>query len=212
MATGWKDALMADTGAPWNLPYPLPSDLVRDGADAIKDLAEATATGLSNIPNYVIEVKSAIFTGTQTVVLNAGLDAAVTNLSITHEVADASNRLIISAFLGAAANNANSGDGRVGLAIHDGTGLIGAGNADGNRARVTAGGSVTGSGTGGVVTMPSATFVHTPGAGSKTYTVRAVNISTLNGNTIQINRNEDDSNNANTPRSISSLIIMEIGP
>ena len=37
---------MADTGAPWNLPYPLPTDLVRDGADAIKDLAEATADGL----------------------------------------------------------------------------------------------------------------------------------------------------------------------
>ena len=41
---------MADTGLPWELPYPLPTDLVRDGADAIKDLAEATATGLSNIP------------------------------------------------------------------------------------------------------------------------------------------------------------------
>ena len=39
---------MADTGPPWNLPFPLPTDLVRDGADAIKDLAEATATGLTN--------------------------------------------------------------------------------------------------------------------------------------------------------------------
>lgn len=38
---------MADTGAPWNLPYPLSTDLVRDGAQAIEDLAEATATGLS---------------------------------------------------------------------------------------------------------------------------------------------------------------------
>jgi hypothetical protein len=41
---------MADTGAPWNLPYPLGTDLVRDGAQAIQDLAEAAATGLSNIP------------------------------------------------------------------------------------------------------------------------------------------------------------------
>jgi len=38
---------MSDTGSPWNLPYPLPTDLVRDGAQAIEDLAEATATGLS---------------------------------------------------------------------------------------------------------------------------------------------------------------------
>jgi hypothetical protein len=38
---------MATTGAPWNLPYPLDTDLVIDGAQAIQDLAEATATGLT---------------------------------------------------------------------------------------------------------------------------------------------------------------------
>jgi hypothetical protein len=37
---------MADTGAPWNLPYPLDTDLVRDGAQAIEDLAVAVASGL----------------------------------------------------------------------------------------------------------------------------------------------------------------------
>ena len=42
---------MADTGLPWELPYPLNTDLVRDGADAIKDLAEATATGLTAAGN-----------------------------------------------------------------------------------------------------------------------------------------------------------------
>jgi hypothetical protein len=39
---------MADTGLPWELPYPLPTDLVRDGAAAIQALAEATANGLDN--------------------------------------------------------------------------------------------------------------------------------------------------------------------
>ena len=42
---------MSDTGAPWNLPYPLASDLVRDGAADIEALAEATATGLSAAGN-----------------------------------------------------------------------------------------------------------------------------------------------------------------
>jgi hypothetical protein len=37
---------MADTGAPYNLPYPLPTDLVIDGAQAIQDLAEAVDDGL----------------------------------------------------------------------------------------------------------------------------------------------------------------------
>jgi len=35
------------TGAPWNLPYPEDTDLVRDGAGDIEALAVATATGLS---------------------------------------------------------------------------------------------------------------------------------------------------------------------
>jgi hypothetical protein len=38
---------MPDTGAPWNLPYPSPSDLVRDAPQAFEDLAVATAAGLS---------------------------------------------------------------------------------------------------------------------------------------------------------------------
>lgn len=37
---------MADTGAPWNLPYPLDTDLVKDGAEAIEDLALAVDAGL----------------------------------------------------------------------------------------------------------------------------------------------------------------------
>jgi hypothetical protein len=42
---------MATTGSPWNLPYPIPTDLVRDGADAIKDLAEDTAAALTTAAN-----------------------------------------------------------------------------------------------------------------------------------------------------------------
>jgi hypothetical protein len=52
---------MADTGAPYFLPYPENTDLVRDGADAIKDLAEALAQALEDIP--VTEKRIAAFTG-----------------------------------------------------------------------------------------------------------------------------------------------------
>jgi hypothetical protein len=38
---------MATTGAPWNLPYPLDTDLVIDGASDIEDLADGVAAGLS---------------------------------------------------------------------------------------------------------------------------------------------------------------------
>jgi hypothetical protein len=197
---------MADTGAPWNLPYPLSTDLVRDGAQAIEDLADAVASGLS-AAGGLVAVKSAIFTGTQTASVTAGSNVAVTDLTITHEVADPANRLIISAFLGAAASN--EGFGRVGLAISDGTNLIAIGAAGGSRTQVTAGGSVYSTTSDLRVTMPSVTFVHTPGAGSKTYTVRAVNIQT-GTQTLYINRNQSDADTASNSRSVSSIVIQEV--
>jgi hypothetical protein len=197
---------MADTGAPWNLPYPLGTDLVKDGAQAIQDLAEAAATGL-NAAGGLVAVKSALFSGTQTNSTAAGANFAVTSLSITHAVADASNKLIISAFFGSAATSDSQGT--VGLAIHDGTGLIAIGDAVGSRTRLTSGGLTFAGTDARITTMPSVTFVHTPGAGSKTYTVRAINIDEST-RTIYINRTQDDSNRGGRQRAVSSLVIQEV--
>ena len=163
-------------------------------------------SGLSGFGGLVA-VKSAIFTGTQSGSVAASGNLAVTDLSITHEVADASNKLIISAFIGAAASSTTSG--AVGIAVHDGSSLIAIGDADGSRTRVTAGGTVSASGSNSIVTMPSVTFVHTPGAGEKTFTVRAIN---FNGSTrtLYINRREDDGNVAGASRAVSSLVIQEV--
>jgi len=155
----------------------------------------------------LVEVKSALFTGTQSASVTGGDNVAVTDLSITHEVADASNKLIISAFLGAASNNV--GFGNVGLAVHDGTGLIAVGASPGSRAAVTAGGATVGTGSETIATMPSVTFVHTPGAGSKTYTVRAININTAT-DTVHINRAESDTDVGTRFRAVSSLVIQEV--
>ena len=198
---------MADTGAPWNLPFPLPTDLVRDGADAIKDLAEATADGLT-AAGGLVAVKSAIFTGTQDASVLAGDNLAVTDLEITHALADASNKLIISAFLGAAAST--GGFGNVGIAVHDGTGLIAIGENPGNRSGVSAGGRISPTISFLNVTMPSVTFVHTPNTtDSRTYTVRAVNIRN-DTRTLFINRSENDSDSASQSRGVSSLVIQEV--
>ena len=84
---------MADTGAPWNLPYPLPTDLVRDGADAIKDLAEATAAGLDAAgnpgigSNVVQTVKTDTFTTTSSSFTEVtGLTATITPSSNTSKI------------------------------------------------------------------------------------------------------------------------------
>ena len=84
---------MADTGPPWDLPYPLPTDLVRDGADAIKDLAEATATGLSLAgnegigPNAVVATTTTDFTTTDTAYQDVtGLEVTITPSTDTARV------------------------------------------------------------------------------------------------------------------------------
>jgi hypothetical protein len=42
---------MPDTGAPWNIPYAAPADLVRDWPDLSEDVAEAVADGLDAAGN-----------------------------------------------------------------------------------------------------------------------------------------------------------------
>jgi len=182
---------MPDTGAPWNIPYVESTDLVSDWPADSLALANAIDSGL-DAAGGLVAVKHALFTGTQTNSTAGGANFAITDLSITHEVADASNKLIISAFIGTAGSSA--GNGRVGLAIFDGTNFVNLPVGAGARSELAAGGQVSATTDTAVATMPSISFVHTPGAGSKTYTVEAINISGAT-QTIYINRSEVDANN-----------------
>jgi len=80
---------VSDTGAPWNLPYPLPADLVRDGADAIKDLAEAVADELAAGigTNIVQTVKNDAFsTSAASYTAVTGVSVSITPTSATSKV------------------------------------------------------------------------------------------------------------------------------
>lgn len=176
------------------------------------DVASGSSLDLSNgatLPaGSIIAVKHALKTGTQaTGGIAAGGNTIVTDLTLTHEVANASNKLIISAFLGAAANSDQAG--QVGIAIHDGTSLIGVGDSADSRTLVGAGGRAVGTRDSQAVTMPSVTFVYAPGSGSKTYTVRAINIRP-GTETLYINRDESDGDSAGSTRAVSSLVIQEV--
>jgi len=198
---------MADTGAPWNIPFVTPTDNPRVFPAADEAQALAIAAGL-DAAGGLVEVKTAILTTTQSNSTAAAGNFTITGLSITHEVADPANRLIILASVGVAASTAQEGN--VGIAVYqDGT-AIGVGTSTGsNRVPVMAGGSVSGATGNFVVTMPSGHFVHTPGAGSKVYTLRALNNRNAT-QTIYINRAEADLDQQFFTRGISSLTIMEV--
>jgi len=199
---------MPDTGAPWNIPYFENADLVSDWpADSLL-VANAVAAGLS-AAGGLVAVKNALFTGTQSNSTAAGANFAVTSLSITHTLADASNKLILIAHIGV--NGHSNGSRFPAFAFaSDGT-LIGVGGADGSRIRVASGGKssiLVGVGDVGIpqaitlVTLPNDTSSHV-------YTVRGINVDNAT-TTVYVNRSGNDANDAFTARGSSSFILMEV--
>ena len=105
----------------------------------------------------------------------------------------------------------SSGAPAQGIALHDGTNLIGIGNAAGSRPRVAAGGITS-------QTYPiehslnlAIHIVYTPGdTSSRTFSVHAINNYTSNPDTLYVNRSEDDRDLLNFSRGSSSLTLMEV--
>jgi len=169
--------------------------------------ADGTVDGAAPLGGLVA-VKHALFTGVQTNSTASGANFAVTSLSVTHTLADAANKLVISAYFGSASTSV--GTGRLGIAVADDGTLITVGASPGSRIPVTAGGKVSPSSDGQLVTMPAFTFVYEPGdTAEHTYTVRAINIDGST-RTISINQSEDDENQPSASRTTSGLVVMEV--
>jgi hypothetical protein len=199
---------MPDTGAPWNIPYVDPTDLVRDYPQASEDLADAIADGL-DAAGGLVAVKTTLFTSTQSNSTAAGANFAITNLSITHTLADAANKLVFLAFVGAATASTTN-EGRVGIAVADNGTLIQIGNAASSRARSTVGGNVAFGAEGSGSVVLAFQTVYTPGdANAHTYTLRAINGRNAT-ETVFINRNVTDSNSLDSSRTASGFTLMEV--
>jgi hypothetical protein len=192
---------MPDTGAPWNIPYVEPADLVRDYPAADEAQALAIAAGL-DIAGGLIEVKTAVKDNAFSASVTTGASTDITGLSITHEPADSANRLILLAQIGA------SGVPGTSIAFYDGTSLLGIGQSSGSRTRIASG--VRGLDTTGNAHVPqSLMLVHTPGAGSKTYTVRVINADTST-QTLYVNRTVGNLNDARGVSAASTFTLMEV--
>jgi hypothetical protein len=156
----------------------------------------------------LVAVKHALFTGTQANSTASGATFAITDLTITHEVSDSANRLILMAQVGTIAESQQLGG--VGMRLMQDATPIGVGAAVGTRQQISAGGGLTTNSGGTSITRSlSAVAVITPGAGSKTYTVEAFN-SRGGTATVYVNRTESDGNFVYEPRSASTLTLMEV--
>jgi hypothetical protein len=159
----------------------------------------------------ILEVVSTTKTDAFSASVAAGSNVAVTGLSITHEVQNSSNKVLLSVNVGAISSSGGE-DGAPAIALYDGTNLIGIGDADGSKIRVGSGGRTMGTGSGNtglVVYTPTIQLLHTPGSGSKTYTVQLQNVgdSTF---TLYANRAATEFDDTRSPRAASSFTLMEV--
>jgi len=157
-------------------------------------------------PGMTLAVESALKTDTFSSSVSGKGSVAVTDLSITHTMANASNKLLIMAYFGVAGNS--HGFGNVGIAVADDGTLIGVGTGVGDRIAVAAGGLVSSSSATHVVAMPHIHLLYSPGdTSSHTYTVRAFNIRG-DTQTLYVNRSVRDG--TTDSRGASAITIQEV--
>ena len=154
----------------------------------------------------LVAVKDVLKTDTFSASVTGGGNVAVTGLSITHEVQDPANKLIITGVFGFVATS--TADARTGVAIDDGSGFLQTPSSPGSRAAVMMAGR-TGGTSNQTHLSHTLTVVHTPGAGSKTYSMKLIN-SSGSTHTLYLNRVDNDVDSIERPRGVSALIIQEV--
>ena len=161
-----------------------------------------------SLAGTVLQVVSTTKTDTFSASVASGATSAITGLSASITPSSTSSKILILVNVGVAADA--TGIGRAGVAIHDGTSLIGVGATAGSRTVLASGIASTASGNTNVGTIPSTSFLDSPATTSSiTYTIHAVNNNTAT-QTLYINRSVSDADNASQPRGASTITLMEV--
>jgi hypothetical protein len=98
---------MPDTGAPWNIPYVDPTDLVRDYPQASEDLADAIALGLSAAGNPGIGSNVLSVTKVDAFSTASTSFVEVTDMSVTITPTSATSKVLVVAMLHAGHSGAD---------------------------------------------------------------------------------------------------------
>jgi len=196
---------MADTGAPWNIPYVTPTDNPRVFPAADEAQALAIAAGLSSA-SKIVDVKSATITAVFSASVGAGASVDITGLSITHALAADTNKLLI---IGdAVVSGTNGRNVGIGPAV-GGTLIAGAlGDAAGTRVQISSGTNVSVQQNNPISVGFS--YLHSPGVTtSLTYTMRAIHIDT-GTQTVFVGRGEGEFADARSSRGIATFTLIEV--
>ena len=197
---------MGTTGAPWNIPYVEPADLVRAYPAADEAQALAVAAGLDNaskLKQIISTTKTDVFSAS---VASGAISGDVTGLTVTITPTTVASKIL----LVCSASLSTSGDQRFSyLFYRDGSVLTGStGDAAGNRVRVTGGGENT---TERSVATMTQHYLDSPATTSAvTYSLRLHN-GRDTSTTMYVNRSSTDGTDLNTRvRSASMITAIEV--
>jgi hypothetical protein len=190
---------MADTGAPWNIPYVTPTDNPRVFPAADEAQALAIAAGLSaagGLKQVVTTVKDDTFSTTSTSFVD------VTGLSATITPTSASSRILV---LVHAPVGGSGGTGRQLLTLTDtANAILFSPDTPGSRSAAFAFTRQHNAEDGSPMSF---SFVHSPNTTSPyVYKVRML----VSSETGYVNRTGTDANNAQTARSIATITLLEV--
>jgi len=190
---------MADTGAPWNIPYVAASDLVADWPTDNQTQAEAIADALSSVPvqQVVQTVKTDAFT------TSSSSYTGVTGLSATITPASDTNKVLVIVQLTINWNPAGSNGTNWRLTGGNTSGYIG--DAASNRERAVFGGQAS---TVQREDMAPYSIVYLDSPATTSATTYGVEVKT--GLSAHVNTSYTDSDNANFSRGASSITLLEV--
>ena len=156
----------------------------------------------------LVKVSSVALTSVFSASVASGGSTAITGLSLTHEIAQSGNKVLLFAQIGQTGNS--TGASTVGISFaEDGTSLN-VGDTGGDRTSVSAGQTGAQLTEANTVGSPlQISFLHSPSTGSKVYTVRAHNAS-FETSTVFINRSGSDTETESRIRAASTLTLMEV--
>jgi hypothetical protein len=194
---------MPDTGAPWNIPYVDPTDLVRDYPAASEDLADAIALGLSAAGSEGIGPNVVSVTKTDPFSMSSQTFAAVTGLTVTITPSSDTSKILILGNI--QLNLRRAAEDRGAFRLMRGATPISVGGADGSRFQAT--GSIHAVGSVRFAYMAGFTVLDSPGV--DTPVTYSVEINRVN-DTIAVNTELDDPNAATVGRFASTLTAIEV--
>jgi hypothetical protein len=201
---------MPDTGAPWNIPYVAPSDLVRDYPSDSEDLADAIALALDAAGNPGIGSNVVQVIKTDTFTTSSTSYGTITGLSVTITPSDAASKILLLANVNVTIGG--GADTTVALCFGGGNAGTYIAGASGSRIAAATGHATTDTANrvANSVTPHERSMIYLDSPATTSATTYTVQIRSGGGGTVYVNRSAPNADASSTLLAASSITAIEV--